>query len=99
LGDGGAGKSGRHLPGRNHRYVTARIPVHWQSLGVKAHWFELMLLPAEIRSPVSCVEPAVAFKQFTDAILAAKEHFIQSEHPRQPSRRAQFHQQRNHLPP
>jgi NAD(P)H-dependent FMN reductase len=63
--------AGTNRPGSNTRRVTTHVQAHYQSLGVKTHLLDLAELPAEILSPAAYADKPVAFKQFTDAILAA----------------------------
>jgi len=63
--------SGTNRPGSNTRKVTARVEGSYQALGVKTQLLDLAELPPEIFAPTSYAEKPVAFKKFTDAVLAA----------------------------
>ena len=63
--------SGTNRPGSNTRAVAAHIEAQYHSLGVKSHLLDLAELPEEIFSPTSYADKPVAFKKFTDPILAA----------------------------
>lgn len=63
--------SGTNRPGSNTRKVTARVEASYKALGVKTQLLDLVDLPPEIFAPASYAEKPAAFKQFTDAILAA----------------------------
>ncbi len=64
--------SGTNRPGSNTRKVAAQIEAHYHSLGVKAVLLDLAQLPPEIFSSTSYAEKPVAFKKFSDTILAAE---------------------------
>ena len=63
--------SGTNRPGSSTRKVTSHIEAIYKSLGVQTHLLDLAELPPEILLPSSYAEKPVAFKKFTDAILAA----------------------------
>jgi chromate reductase, NAD(P)H dehydrogenase (quinone) len=63
--------SGTNRPGSNTRKVTAHVETVYKSLGVPHQLMDLAHLPPEIFSPSSYAEKPAAFKNFTDAILAA----------------------------
>ena len=63
--------SGTNRPGSSTRKVTAHVEAAYQALGVKTQLLDLAELPPEIFSPVAYAEKPVAFKKFTDAVLAA----------------------------
>ena len=63
--------SGTNRPGSNTRKVAAHLAATYQSLGVKTQLLDLAELPLEIFAPSAYAEKPAAFKQFTDAILAA----------------------------
>jgi chromate reductase, NAD(P)H dehydrogenase (quinone) len=63
--------SGTNRPGSNTRKVVAHLEATYKSLGVKTHLLDLAELPPEIFSPASYEAKPVAFKKFSDAILAA----------------------------
>jgi chromate reductase len=63
--------SGTNRPGSNTRKVTTQVEAIYHSLGVKIQSLDLAELPPEIFSPTSYAEKPVAFKKFTDAILAS----------------------------
>jgi chromate reductase len=63
--------SGTNRPGSNTRKVTAHVETIYKSLGVPFQVLDLAHLPPEIFSPSSYAEKPVAFKKFTDAILAS----------------------------
>ena len=63
--------SGTNRPGSNTRKVTAQVEAVYHSLGVKTQLLDLAEMPPEIFSPTSYAEKPVAFKKFTDAVLAA----------------------------
>jgi chromate reductase, NAD(P)H dehydrogenase (quinone) len=63
--------SGTNRPGSNTRKVTAQVEAIYHALGVKTHLLDLAEMPPEIFSSTSYAEKPVAFKKFTDAILAA----------------------------
>jgi chromate reductase len=63
--------SGTNRPGSNTRKVTAQVEAIYHALGVKIQLLDLAEMPPEIFSPTSYAEKPVAFKKFTDAILAS----------------------------
>ena len=63
--------SGTNRPGSQTRKVVAHIEATYKSRGVKTHLLDLAELPAEMFSPFAYAEKPVAFKKFSDAILAA----------------------------
>jgi chromate reductase len=63
--------SGTNRPGSNTRKVTTQVEAIYNTLGVKTQVLNLAELPPEIFSPTSYAEKPVAFKKFTDAILAS----------------------------
>jgi NAD(P)H-dependent FMN reductase len=63
--------SGTNRPGSNTRKVTTRIELGYKALGVQTQVLDLADLPPEIFAPTSYAAKPVAFKKFTDAILAA----------------------------
>jgi chromate reductase, NAD(P)H dehydrogenase (quinone) len=62
---------GTNRPGSNTRKVTTQVEAIYKTLGVKTQLLDLAEMPPEIFSPTSYAEKPVAFKKFTDAILAA----------------------------
>jgi len=63
--------SGTNRPGSNTRKVTAHVEKIYAAGGVQFQVLDLAQMPPEIFSPTSYAEKPVAFKKFTDAILAA----------------------------
>jgi NAD(P)H-dependent FMN reductase len=63
--------SGTNRPGSNTRKVTTQVEAIYKTLGVKTQLLNLAELPPEIFSPTCYAEKPVAFKKFTDAILAS----------------------------
>ena len=63
--------SGTNRPGSNTRKVTAHVEAIYKTLGVKTQLLDLAEMPPEIFAPTSYAEKPVAFKKFTDAILAS----------------------------